>query len=170
MPSLEDLRSKLIVSGTPDTDDLVPYFDVSEFGNGPVKKTTVANLVDATDDASIAENHGKVLKTSDAGSVTVATLVAAGALRAGAESVDSGTLYLTNSTGEEVQISNSRNASNTRLSVPSLGDNDAIIASVLVKTTTGDPGVGDSGALCINTFDNTLKVYAEGAWRSVITW
>ena len=37
------------------------------------------------------------------------------------------------------------------------------------KTTTGDP-TGAEGMLVINTFDNTLKVYAEGAWRTIATW
>lgn len=170
MPTLDDLRSKQFVSGVPDTDDLIPYFDVAEYGNAPVKKTTVANLLNATDDATSADGFGRVLKTNDAGVVSVASVVAAGSLRAGIEAIDSGTLFLTNSTGEEVTISNTRNASNTRLAVPSLGDTDAILASVLIKTTTGDPSVGDSGALCINTFDNTFKVYAEGAWRQIITW
>lgn len=58
MPSLEDLRSKLIVSGTPATDDLVPFFDVSEFGNSPVKKTTVANLRGASSTADLTTSDG----------------------------------------------------------------------------------------------------------------
>lgn len=45
MPSLEDLGTRQIVSGTPASDDIVAFFDVSEFGNNPVKKTTVASLL-----------------------------------------------------------------------------------------------------------------------------
>lgn len=45
MPSLEDLGTRQIVAGTPASDDIVAFFDVSEFGNNPVKKTTVASLL-----------------------------------------------------------------------------------------------------------------------------
>jgi hypothetical protein len=41
--------------------------------------------------------------------------------------------------------------------------------SVMTKTDTGDP-VGVEGLFCINTFDNTFKVYADGDWRSLATW
>ena len=40
---------------------------------------------------------------------------------------------------------------------------------LIVKTDTGDPASGLEGQHCINTFDNTLKMYAEGAWRSIAT-
>ena len=40
----------------------------------------------------------------------------------------------------------------------------------IVKTDSGDPASGRSGDFCENTFDNTLKVYADGAWRSITTW
>lgn len=39
------------------------------------------------------------------------------------------------------------------------------------KTDTGDYASGNwEGRMVINTFDNTFKVYAEGAWRSLATW
>lgn len=41
--------------------------------------------------------------------------------------------------------------------------------AVVTKTDTGDPA-GSEGLLCINTFDNTFKVYAAGAWRPLATW
>lgn len=37
---------------------------------------------------------------------------------------------------------------------------------VQAKSTTGDP-TGREGLFCINTFDNTFKVYADGAWRTL---
>ncbi len=40
----------------------------------------------------------------------------------------------------------------------------------LIKTTTGDPASGQSGLFVENTADNTLRVYTEGAFRTVITW
>jgi len=40
---------------------------------------------------------------------------------------------------------------------------------IITKTTTGD-GVGVEGALQINTYDNTFKVYADGGWRQLATW
>lgn len=43
-----------------------------------------------------------------------------------------------------------------------------IVPGVIYKTDTGDPA-GYEGAFTINTFDNVAKLYAEGAWRTVIT-
>ena len=34
-----------MISGTPDPEDLIPFFDLSEFGNDKVKKTTVSALL-----------------------------------------------------------------------------------------------------------------------------
>jgi len=45
MPSLDDLGTKQMISGTPDPEDLIPFFDLSEFGNDKVKKTTVSALL-----------------------------------------------------------------------------------------------------------------------------
>lgn len=39
-----------------------------------------------------------------------------------------------------------------------------------VKTTTGDPTARGNFHFVINTFDNTLKVYADGAWRTLDSW
>jgi hypothetical protein len=39
-----------------------------------------------------------------------------------------------------------------------------------IKTDTGDPATGKSGAMVENTFDNTLKVWADGAWRQIASW
>ncbi len=44
------------------------------------------------------------------------------------------------------------------------------VVGVITKTTTGNPGSGYEGQQCINTFDNTLKVYADGEWRTITTW
>ena len=37
------------------------------------------------------------------------------------------------------------------------------------KTTTGDPS-GEEGMLYINTFDNAVRMYADGAWRDLTSW
>ena len=43
-----------------------------------------------------------------------------------------------------------------------------------VKDTTGDPGDWltdpDEGQIYVNTFDNKVRVYADGAWRDLATW
>lgn len=39
-----------------------------------------------------------------------------------------------------------------------------------VKTTTGDPSLPESGDITINEFDNVIKIYADGAWRSIANW
>lgn len=44
------------------------------------------------------------------------------------------------------------------------------VITYLIKTTTGDPASGQSGLFVENTADNTLRVYTEGAFRTVITW
>ena len=36
-----------------------------------------------------------------------------------------------------------------------------------IKTTTGNPSYGNEGMICINTFDNNVKIYADGAWRTI---
>lgn len=44
-----------------------------------------------------------------------------------------------------------------------------IIAGIIVKATTGDPTVVGP-KFCINTYDNNVKVYADGGWRQLATW
>ena len=46
----------------------------------------------------------------------------------------------------------------------------ARINIVTIKTTTGDYGSGYEGQVVINTFDNNIKQYAEGAWRTLASW
>jgi len=47
---------------------------------------------------------------------------------------------------------------------------DVLIQGAYLKTTTGDPSWNYEGMICINTFDNTVKIYAEAAWRQLATW
>jgi len=42
------------------------------------------------------------------------------------------------------------------------------IVSVILKDDTGDPTQVHEGLMVINTYDNNIKLYAEGAWR--ILW
>jgi len=44
------------------------------------------------------------------------------------------------------------------------------IAGVITKVDTGDPANSFEGQIEINTYDNKVKVYAEGAWRTIATW
>ncbi|MHC4623117.1 MAG: LamG domain-containing protein [Planctomycetota bacterium] len=39
-----------------------------------------------------------------------------------------------------------------------------------VKTTTGDPAGPVEGQIYVNTADNKVRVYADGAWRDLATW
>lgn len=41
---------------------------------------------------------------------------------------------------------------------------------IFIKDTTGDPSTGNTGVICINTFNNNIKIYAEGAWRTIGTY
>ena len=38
------------------------------------------------------------------------------------------------------------------------------------KITTGDSATVYEGMLVINTFDNNIKMYADGGWRTLGTW
>lgn len=38
-----------------------------------------------------------------------------------------------------------------------------------VKTTAGDPA-GQEGMLVLNTADNAVRIYADGAWRTLVSW
>lgn len=42
--------------------------------------------------------------------------------------------------------------------------------SLPVKATTGDPTGQQEGDMYVNTSDNALRLYADSAWRSVLTW
>ncbi len=39
-----------------------------------------------------------------------------------------------------------------------------------VKSTTGDPASPVEGQIYVNTYDNRVSVYADGAWRDLATW
>ncbi len=39
-----------------------------------------------------------------------------------------------------------------------------------VKTTTGDPSSPADGDMYVNTSDNTVRVFADSAWRDLATW
>jgi hypothetical protein len=39
-----------------------------------------------------------------------------------------------------------------------------------VKSTTGDPASPIEGQIYVNTNDNKVRVYADGAWRDLATW
>lgn len=43
------------------------------------------------------------------------------------------------------------------------------VTGAFIKTDTGDFAAGYEGMLAINTFDNTAKIWAEGAWRAIAT-
>lgn len=47
---------------------------------------------------------------------------------------------------------------------------DRINLTSSVKTTTGDPATPASGDITINEADNAIKIYADGAWRTITTW
>ena len=47
------------------------------------------------------------------------------------------------------------------------GDIATTMLVVYTKTDTGDPAFDWEGMVCINTFDNTVKMYADGGWRTM---
>ena len=46
--------------------------------------------------------------------------------------------------------------------------NGAVVGA-FIKATTGDLAAGYEGMIQINTFDNTAKIWADGAWRAIAT-
>ena len=44
---------------------------------------------------------------------------------------------------------------------------NGVVANIITKTTTGDPTENYEGLICINTLDNTVKIYADGGWRTI---
>lgn len=50
------------------------------------------------------------------------------------------------------------------------GTEKLIVAGIVRKTTTGDPSQVHEGLMCINTNDNTIKMYGDGAWRTLASW
>lgn len=46
----------------------------------------------------------------------------------------------------------------------------AVQLQLSFKTTTGVPANPFEGMLVINSFDNNIKVYADGGWRTLASW
>ena len=46
----------------------------------------------------------------------------------------------------------------------------AIVSGFVYKASTGDYGSPHEGLGCINTVDKSVKLYAGGAWRTLVTW
>ncbi|MBE7462285.1 MAG: hypothetical protein HS116_02220 [Planctomycetes bacterium] len=73
--------------------------------------------------------------------------------------------YYDEATSDELKITT--NASGKDISLePASGSYVKIVST---KSTTGDP-TGEEGMIYINTFDNVLKMYADGGWRTLASW
>lgn len=46
----------------------------------------------------------------------------------------------------------------------------ALYLPFLIKATTGNPATPAVPQVVINTFDNTVKIYADAGWRTLATW
>lgn len=66
-----------------------------------------------------------------------------------------------------VSLDASAITASTVISIPDAGS--GAIGMVITKSDTGDPA-GTEGLFCINTFDQTFKVYAQAQWRTVTSW
>jgi hypothetical protein len=47
---------------------------------------------------------------------------------------------------------------------------DAVIVCATLKTDTGDRGTNTPGEMVINTNSKTIKMYADGGWRTLASW
>lgn len=70
----------------------------------------------------------------------------------------------------ELDVSNVATDTTRTWTVPDLDGTVTIEGVIPVKTDTGDPGSPVEGQLYVNTFDNKIRVYADGAWRDLATW
>ncbi len=50
------------------------------------------------------------------------------------------------------------------------GTNKLVVVGTIIKTDTGDPSQVHEGLMVINTYDNNVKVYADGGWRQITSW
>ncbi len=149
--------------------------------NGTTKQVSVSALSGSsgitmsqtTNDISIPGNEEKILRGNPSGNIVVNNLLSMQSVEIGAEDSASGVFTISNISGAPGRIDNDQNANGTRLSFPLIGPPETnsitYIGALIVKSTTGDPSItGES--FCINLADNTLKFYADGAWRSITSW
>jgi hypothetical protein len=45
-----------------------------------------------------------------------------------------------------------------------------VVGGIYIKTDTGDPANVYEGLIVLNTYDNTLKIYADEGWRTLASW
>jgi len=74
------------------------------------------------------------------------------------------------SSGEEIALEFPSLESGTYVFRMAPVPGDSIVPAISVKTTTGNPTDTVQGMMVINTFDNTLRMYADGGWRTLATW
>ena len=56
------------------------------------------------------------------------------------------------------------------ISNTNIDDTNASYLRIPVKEDTGDPEVAYNGQIYLNTFDDKVKIYADGAWRTLLDY
>jgi hypothetical protein len=69
---------------------------------------------------------------------------------------------------DDPQYRQAKASSNLHEKIQNLEAKDNAIFEV--KTTTGDPTGRGNFHFVINTFDNTVKVYGDEGWRTLVSW
>ena len=90
-------------------------------------------------------------------------------LKAGTATINTSPLKFTSGTDLTTAEAGAFEYDGTLLHFTRTGTQRENVCTVVTKETTGD-GTGAEGLMQINTYDNTLKVYAEGAWRQIASW
>ena len=90
-------------------------------------------------------------------------------INAGIALEDLGNKIIFNVNNQQTEYIESTDTGHSDLYADVSVDINAPVLVLPVKTTTGDPA-GQEGAMYVNTQDNALRLYADGAWRSVTTW
>lgn len=130
-------------------------------------------LADTTSNLSVPGDEEKILRGNVSGNIIVNNVLVGVSVEVGSEDGVSGLLTISDSSGNPGRIDNDAHANGTRLSFPLIGPAEVgsttYIGAIIVKSNIGDPSVSGE-AFCINTADNTLKFYADGAWRTITSW
>jgi hypothetical protein len=86
-------------------------------------------------------------------------------------SADSAYIYLSSEDISGYDSSIYCHAKEMTISVDSLKIKDTCLTRLGgKKSSTGDPIAPDETQITINNYDNVIKIYADGAWRTIATW
>lgn len=109
-----------------------------------------------------------VVGTSDSGTGVNALSVSGVPLSANTSSITSD-IQVLSSPGKQLTVKNNGSLDWSDAQATADTRTELEVPRLVTKATTGNPTATEP-TFVINTFDNTLKIWAEGAWRTLATW